>query len=294
MYKVMKYGKNKGLMFVTPAILIIALIMVYPLIYTFILSFNKSDAFSDTLKYVGTSQYLTLLKDSVFIQSIKNTFVWTFSSVLFQFILGFVVAVIINQDFIKAKALLRLLLLVPWVLPCIASVMVWKWCFNADFGIINTFLKSVGIISQNISWISGINTALPSAIVVNVWKMFPFVMLIIDAALQNVPKELKDAARVDGATAIKTFFTVTVPHITSTCLTVVLLLTIWNFNAFVFIYVLTRGGPIHKSEILSLFIHRYAFRYYNFGIASSASIILFILTAIFCIIYMKVFLRGEE
>lgn len=294
MHKVIKFDQNKGLLFVAPAVLTIMLVVIYPLFYTFILSFIRSDIFSNTFKYVGISQYIKLLKDPVFILSIKNTFLWTFNSVLFQFILGFIAAVLINQDFIKAKALLRILLLVPWVLPSIVGVMVWKWMFHADFGIINVFLKWLGIISQNISWVSEEKTALASAIIVNVWKMFPFVMIMIDAALQNVPNDLKDAAKIDGANDLRVFMTVTVPHIALACLTVILLLTIWAFNAFTFIFVLTEGGPAHRSETLPMFIYKSAFRNYNFGIASSASIVLLILVAIFSIIYIKIFLRRED
>lgn len=294
MAKIMKHHNIGGVLFVIPSILVLVLLMTYPLIYTFFISLNKSNIFSQTLKYVGISQYLELFKDPVFILSIKNTLVWTFSCVLFQFVLGFIAAITLNQNFIKVKALWRIILLVSWVTPSIVCVMVWKWMFHADFGIVNAILKSLGIISENISWLAGVNTAFPSVIVVNVWKMFPFVILMIEAALQGVSKELQDSARIDGANSINTFLYVTIPHIRATCIIVILLLTIWALNAFTFIFVLTRGGPIHKSEIGSMFIYKAAFINYNFGIGSAAGTILFLITAIFSIIYMKVFFRRQD
>lgn len=290
----LKNIRSPGPMFVFPAILIIALIMIFPLLYTIVLSFNKSDIYSDSWTFVGITQYVELFNNPEFLLSLYVTFVWTIGSVVFQFLLGFAAAVVINQDFIRWKTLIRILLMVPWVIPSIISVNVWKWLYHADFGIINYILKSLGILSTSINWVSDEHTALFSAILVNVWKMYPLVMIMVEAALQSVPRELKDAARVDGATGWREFTTVTIPHISSTCMSVILLLTIWTMNAFTFVYVLTEGGPAHQTEILSLFIYKAGFQNYNFGVAATASTILFIITAVLCFVYMKLFMKGED
>lgn len=285
---------RKGLLFTAPAIIAIALLMAFPLLYTFYLSFHKNDLYTNEMQFVGFSQFVKLFEDRVFLLSIKNTFIWTAACVVFQFLLGLLAAVAINQDFIKGKMLIRILIMVPWVLPGIVGVNIWKWSYHPDFGIINHALKSMGLISSDIIWISGAATALLSAIIVNVWKMFPFVMLMIEAALQSVPKDLKEAAKVDGANPLRIFFTVTVPHIFSTSVTVILLLTIWTFNAFTFIFALTGGGPAHKSEILSMYIYRQGFQNYNFGLASAASVVLFLLTMVFSLIYIRLLMRKEN
>ncbi|NHN31495.1 carbohydrate ABC transporter permease [Paenibacillus agricola] len=290
----LKNIRNPGLMFVLPAVLIIALIMIFPLIYTIVLSFNKSDIYSDSWTFVGVSQYVELFKNPDFLLSLYVTFLWTIGSVVFQFLFGFAAAVVINQDFIKWKTLIRILLMVPWVIPSIISVNVWKWLYHADFGIINHILKSLGIITTSINWVSDEHTALFSAILVNVWKMYPLVMIMIEAALQSVPKELKDASNVDGATGWRQFRAVTIPHISSTCMSVILLLTIWTLNAFTFVFVLTEGGPAHQTEILSLFIYKAGFQNYNFGIAAAASTVLFIITAVLSFVYMKLLMKGED
>ncbi|GGE31400.1 sugar ABC transporter permease [Pullulanibacillus camelliae] len=288
-----KIHLNPGAMYVTPAVIVIALVMLFPLVYTFYLSFNESSLYSTGLKFVGFSQYVKLFQDHLFVNSLKATFYWTFGSVVFQFLLGFFVAVVLNQKFIRYRSVLRIFIMIPWVLPSIIGVNVWKWAYHPDFGIINYFLKSMGLISHNITWLSGAHTALLSTIIVNVWKMFPLVMLMIEASLQSVPEHLKDAAKVDGANMVRTFFTVTVPHISSTCYTIIMLLVIWTLNSFVFVYALTGGGPAHSSEVMSMYVYKYAFENYNFGLAAAASVVLFLITVVFALIYALVTMKGE-
>jgi len=285
---------NPGLLFVLPAVLTIACVMIFPLIYTFLLSFNKSDLYTEAWEFVGLAQYAELFRNSEFISSIFHTFVWTTSSVVLQFVVGFMAAVFINQNFVKFKWLIRIVLMIPWVLPSVISVNIWKWLYHPDFGYINHFLEMIGVISSPINWVADERYAMLSAVIVNVWKMFPLVMLMIEASLQSVPGELKDAAKVDGATGIREFFTVTVPHVASTSYTLVLLLIIWTLNAFTFIFVLTGGGPANSTQVLSMFIYKQAFQNYNFGLAGAASVVLFIITAVLSIIYMKFVMRGGE
>ncbi|WP_163538162.1 sugar ABC transporter permease [Gracilibacillus sp. YIM 98692] len=290
----LKKHKNPGILFVLPALIAIAFVLLYPLLYTFYLSFYKSDLYSDSLEFVGFTQYIELFQNELFINSIKATFIWTFGSVCFQFLIGLFAAVVLSQEFIKYKTLIRILIMLPWVIPSIIGVQIWEWSYHPDFGIINHFLQSAGLISEDIKWLSSQNTALLSAIIVNVWKMFPFVMLMIEASLQSVPNQLKEAARIDGANIVRTFFTVTVPHISTTCYTVILLLVIWTLNAFTFIFALTEGGPAHSSEILSMFIYIFAFQNFEFGKASAASVVLFLFTTMFAIIYITMLMRGDE
>ncbi len=285
---------NINVMYVIPAALIILFVMIYPLIYTFVLSFYKNDLFGSSMEFIKFEQYKKLFSDPVFILSIKNTFLWTIGCVSFQFLLGFLAAGVLNQEFIKYKMLIRILIMLPWVLPSVIGVNIWKWSYHSDFGIINGFLKFTGIVNDDIQWLTSGSTAMTAAIIVNVWKMFPFVMLMMEAALQSVPRNLKDAAKVDGCNDVSAFFKVTVPYISATSLTVLLLLTIWTFNAFTFIYVLTEGGPVHRTEILPMFIYKSSFRNYDFGKASAAGVVLFSITTIFSIFYFKFFFKEEK
>ena len=286
--------KNSGAIFILPAFLVVALVMFFPLLYNIALSFFEKTIYNADWKFVGIEQYIDLLTSGKFLNALKNTVVWTFFSVVFQFVIGFLVALVLAQERVKLRGIWRCLIMLPWVLPSIIGSMVWRWMYHSDFGILNDILMKLGSINEAIPWLGSKEFALISAIIVNVWKMFPLVLLYIEAALQSVPKSLQDAAVVDGANAFHCFRVVTWPHIAPTCKTVVLLLSIWTLNAFTFIYVLTGGGPGTSSQVLSLFIYREAFQNFNYGSAAAASTILFIIVAVFSSIYIKLSTGGED
>lgn len=282
-----------GYLFGAPALLLVAFVMLIPLCYTILLSFFKVDPLTGNASFVGLQQYQRLFADDIFRLSIKNTVLWTLGSVVLQFSIGFLLANILHMDCVRFKTPMRIALMVPWVLPSVVSALVWQWMYHSDFGIINEMLKQLGLIEKSIPWTSSPKTALLSAIIINVWKMVPFVILMTEAALQNVSPELKDAAHVDGAGPLRVFWSVTVPSIANTMNTIILLLTIWTMNAFTFIFVLTEGGPAHQTEILSIYIYRTAFRGRNTGLASAAATCLFLLTTTAALLYNQ-YVIGKE
>lgn len=280
-------------LYVLPALLIVALVMLVPLIYTLVTSLFKVNIYSNTYAFVGLKNFQTIFKDSIFHLTIRNTLRWTIGSVVFQFLVGFLLANVLDMNCIRGKSVVRILLMVPWVLPGVVSVLVWQWMYHSDFGIINQMLKNLGIITKSISWVSSVDTAMIAAIIINVWKMSPFVILMTEAALKNVAEDQKEAAVIDGANSAQVFWHVTMPAIAPTCNTVILLLTIWTMNAFTFIFVLTEGGPAHMTEILSLYIYSTYFKSYNLGKASAASTVLFACTATVALLYNK-FVIGRD
>lgn len=282
----MKKVKQSGILYIVPALLIVALVMLYPLVYTLVMGFFKNTLFMKAPEFFGIGQYIKLFGDEVFVGSIVHTLVWTFGSVFFQFTLGFVMAMILHQDFVKGKTVLRILLMIPWVLPSVIGSAVWKWMYNADYGLINFFLNAVGLIDENRTWLSSTQTAMPAIIAVNVWKMFPYVMLMIEAALQGVSRDLKEAALIDGANKLEIFRNVTWTAIAPQCYSVLLLMTVWTLNAFTFVYNLTEGGPAHSTEVMAMFIYKKAFTDYDFGLASAASTVLFSICMIISLVYI--------
>ncbi len=289
-----KMKVNKGYYYITPAILIVAFVMLFPLLYNITLSFFEKTIYSKSWSFVGIEQYKKLLKSATFCGALKNTLIWTFFSVLFQFAIGFLCAMLLSQDRVKHKTVIRCLIMLPWVLPSIIGSLTWKWMYHSDYGIINALLVNLGIVDSGIPWTGSKETALISAVIVNAWKMFPLVLLYIEAILQSVSKELKEAAVVDGAKGLHIFRVVTWPHIAPTCQSVILLLAIWTLNAFTFIYVLTGGGPGTSSQVLSMFIYKEAFQNFDFGMAATASTILFLIVSAFATIYILITSRGEE
>lgn len=286
--------KDTGTLYIVPALLVVASVMLFPLLYNITLSFFEKSIYNPEWNFVGIEQYKMLLTDKGFLNALKNTVFWTFFSVLFQFAIGFVCALVLSQDRVRCRGLWRCLIMLPWILPAVIGSMVWKWMYHSDFGILNAVLMNLGIIDSSLPWTGSKELALIAAIIVNTWKMFPLVILYIEAALQSVPKSLHDAAAVDGANALERFQVITWPHIAGTCKTVVLLLTIWTLNAFTFIFVLTGGGPGTSSQVLSMFIYKEAFQNFNFGKAATASSILFIIVALFSSIYIKSTIGGDE
>jgi ABC-type sugar transport systems, permease components len=285
--------KRSGAIYVLPAIVIVAVVMLYPLIYTLIMGFFDNTLFMESPVFSGLFQYKKLFSDKVFVESIKNTLVWTFGSVFFQFSLGFAIALFLHQSFVKGKTLMRILLMVPWVTPSIIGSAVWKWMYNADYGIINHVLSSIGLVSRNQTWLSNPQIAMGAVIAVNTWKMFPFILLMVEAALQSVSKELKEAAVIDGANIFNIFKNVTWPSISATCYSLILLMIIWTLNAFTFIYALTEGGPANRTEVMAMFIYKRAFTNYDFGLASAASTVLFLISISVSLAYLYITREKE-
>lgn len=285
---------RSGVLYVAPAFALVALVMLYPLIYTLIMGFFENTLFMKAPVFCGFDQYASLFADKVFVGSIANTLKWTIGSVALQFAVGFAMAMILHQPFVKGKTVLRILLMVPWVLPSIIGSAVWKWMYNADYGLINYVLSTLGIIPGYQTWLSSPDRAMLSVIAVNVWKMFPYVMLMIEAALQGVSKDLKEAAVIDGAGKFEIFRNVTWPAIAPQCYSVLLLLTVWTLNAFTFIYNLTEGGPAHSTEVMAMFIYKEAFTDFDFGRASAASTVLFVICMMISFVYIRMTSQKEE
>lgn len=278
--------KRSGAGYVLPALVVVAVVMLYPLIYTLVMGFFNNTLFMEAPEFAGLSQYKKIFGDRVFVDSIKNTFIWTFGSVFFQFGLGFILALVLHQSFVKCKPIIRILLMIPWVTPSIIGAAVWKWMYNGDYGIINYIFVSLGLIEKNQTWLSDPKVAMWAIIAVNTWKMFPFILLMIEASLQSVSKDLKEAAVIDGANGFHIFKNVTWPSISPTCYSTILLMIIWTLNAFTFIYAMTEGGPAHKTEVMAMYIYKRAFMDYDFGLASAASTVLFFLSMAVSLIYL--------
>ena len=289
-----KKFKRSGVGYVLPALLVVLVVMMYPLVYTLIMGFFENTLFLESPVFCGISQYKKIFSDKVFIGSITNTLIWTFGSVFFQFSLGFALALLLHQPFVKGKAMIRILLMIPWVTPSIIGSAVWKWMYNADYGIINFIFCSLGLIEKNQTWLSNPNIAMWAVIAVNTWKMFPFILLMIEASLQGVSKDLKEAALIDGANVWNIFRNVTWPSIAATCYSTILLMIIWTLNAFTFIYAMTEGGPAHKTEVMAMYIYKKAFMNYDFGIASAASAVLFVLSMSVSLVYLYLTRDKED
>jgi multiple sugar transport system permease protein len=273
--------RNPGLLFALPALVVLFMLIAYPVAYTGVLSVTNNDG-----ELVGLNNFAAVLKPRVTTQAFLNTIVWVAGSIVFQVILGIATAVLLNQNF-RGRGILRAITLIPWVIPGIVAATTWAWMFHTEFGIINYMLTGPGIIEKPIGWLTNKDTVLPVLIAINVWKLFPFVAIMVLAGLQSIPNDLYEAARVDGANFWDEVWHVMLPSVRPVIVAVTLLLVIWGLNAITIIYAITKGGPANKTLITPIQIFRTAFESVQFNQAAALSVMFFAVVIVIVFIYIR-------
>jgi multiple sugar transport system permease protein len=280
--------------YVMPALVVMLVVIGYPVYYTIELSFYNTPPSLQLRdkEYIGFENYEIILQSEVFWRVTANTFIWTIASTLFAFVFGFGTALALNREFM-GRAVLRAIFIIPWVISAVAASYIWKWIFHSNFGVIGAVLVAFGWADRPPNFIDNVNTVLPSLIVVNVWREFPFAMIMLMAGLQTVPDQLLRAAKVDGASAWQRFWHVTFPHMYGVSTVTILLLAVANFNSFIIPWIMTGGGPANASHIWITHIYELAFGRQRWGIASAYSVLLFIIVMTLGYFYVRA-LSGAE
>jgi len=244
--------------------------------------------------FIGFKNFLAVFSDTNFnfSQILLNTFLWVAFSLFFQFILGFVLALLMTKPF-KGRGLYSALVFYPWALSAFAIGLVWAWMFNGQFGIINDILIKTGLIHQSIGFLSNPKYALMSVIIANIWFGIPFFAIMLLAALQSVPSELYEAAEIDGAGYFKKLYHVTIPYIKPTITSTIILRTIWIMNSPEIIYGMTGGGPANSTNILSTQMINKIYNSYDFGQGSAIGVMIIIIMLIYVMIYFKITPQEE-
>lgn len=280
-------SSTAGLLFVLPALVVLAMLTAYPIAYTGLLSVTNTQG-----EFVGARNFAAVLAGRATAQAFRNTLWWVFGSILFQVVLGTAAAVLLNQRF-RGRALVRSVTLIPWVVPGIVAATTFAWMFHTEFGIINYMLTGPGLIEKPVGWLTNGDTVLPVLIAINVWKLFPFVAIMVLAGLQAIPDELYEAARVDGATYWEEVRFVMLPQVRPVITAVTLLLVIWALNSITIIYAITRGGPANRTLITPIQIFRYAFESFQFSQAAALSVMFFAVTIVVVFLYVRVLPQGS-
>jgi len=281
-------------LYVLPAIAVMLIVIAYPIYYTIDLSFFKTPPglqLRDKI-FVGWDNYTAILSSEVFWKVTLNTVIWTLSSTIIAFVLGFAAALALHRDFL-GRGVLRAILIIPWVISAVAASYIWKWIYHSDFGIIGAILVQLGLASRPPNFIDNINSVLPSLIVVNIWREFPFAMIMLMAGLQTVPDQLLRAAQVDGASTWQRFWHVTFPHLSGVSTVTILLLAVSNFNSFIIPWIMTGGGPSNASHIWITHIYELAFGRQRWGVASAYSVLLFLILMTLGYFYVRA-LSGND
>lgn len=289
------YNSRFDYLYVLPALVVMLIVIAYPVYYTIDLSFFKTPPSLQLSQkqFTGLDNYVSILTSPQFWKVTWQTVIWTVFSTLFAFVLGLGAALALHREFM-GRGVLRALLLVPWVVSAVAASYVWKWLYHSDFGAIGAMAVQLGLTDKPINFVDNVNTALPSLIVVNVWKEFSFAMIMLMAGLQTVPDTLLRAAQVDGANTWQRFWHVTFPHLAGVSTVTVLLLMVQNFNSFIIPWIMTGGGPAGSTDIWITHIYQLAFGRQRWGLAAAYAVILFIVMMTLGYFYVKALTRGDD
>ncbi|SDQ76497.1 carbohydrate ABC transporter membrane protein 1, CUT1 family [Pseudovibrio sp. Tun.PSC04-5.I4] len=290
--KTKNQGMLKGLMrsksffawaLIAPAALYLLVIVAWPLVETIRLSFTNANIGGES--YIGTANYEKLLSSRKFGQTVGRTFYWMFLSVSFKIIFGLVGATLLNAA-IPGRAIFRMLVMPPWIVPVAIGCFGWLWLYNGHFGIISGVLQYVGILDGPFEFLAYKDSAFYSAIITDVWVGLPMVTIFLLAAIQGVPRDLYEAAYVDGASRWYRFRRITIPQILPVIITMTLLSIIWTFNSFEIIWILTEGGPRAATTTLIIDTYKMAIANFKFGQGAARAVIIVSLLSMFSLVYL--------
>lgn len=276
-----------------PFMLLIVVFIVFPVALTVRNAFTSVTFIGVPGEYVGLKQFERVVEDQVFWDSLKLSVAWVVGNALLQTLVAFFFALTINQR-LRGGALIQILILLPWTIPTVAVAVVGTWIFNSSYGVVNYILREIGLISMPINAFGNPDIAMRSLIGLHSWHWFPFFFVVILGALKTVPNELYEAAAIDGANAIQRFHRITFPLIGRILGIVGLVGTLWSFNVFDTIYLITKGGPVNSTYTAPIYVYETAFREFQMGKSSAASVILMLFLMVFAILYYRFVVRKES
>ena len=275
-----------------PGLAMFAAIIVYPLVSALSTGFFEQSLVRPGRRFVGFANFTAVLSDE-FVPTLWRTLQFTLGATVLPFLLGLALALALNSG-VRGSGVLRGLFLFPWVIPGVVVSFLWLWIFNANYGVLNGLLLDLGIIDSGLSWLGQTSTAMVAVVITKTWASFPWMMVMLLAGLQTVPKELHEAAAVDGAGAVRRFRSVTWPHLRGIAGIVFLLEFIWNFQHFDTIYVLTGGGPAGSTKTFAVAVYETAFKGFDLGRATALGALWMVLLLVIVAIYLRAERKGGD
>jgi ABC-type sugar transport system permease subunit len=279
---------------VIPSLVVILGVTLWPIIYTFVLSFfHAPTGINQVRTFVGLGNYIEMVKDQTFWDTIGRTMYFTVVSVGLEMVLGMAIAQLIHSHPWGWK-FLRFCLIIPWAVPTIVNGAMWRWIYSADFGALNGLLMQLGLIKHYVPWLTLPNLAMPLVILADVWHMMPFVALILQAALATLPVELDEAAAVDGANAFQRFWKIRLPLLRPAILVALIARTVDAFRVFDIVYIITSSGPANKTLTITYLTYLNSFPWGKQGTGAALSFLISIFTISMALIFIRVLYRPEE
>ncbi len=296
--KTMRTGWNSqallGYLLVAPLLLWLAGTILYPLMAAINLSFQNVGIIGTGGQYIGLENYSKVLGSGKFWDAFKRSLVWVIGNGLFQTVAAFATALILKQRF-SGRGIARVWVILSWIVPTVVVVIIWRWMLGTSGGIVNYLLVALGITPEPVAFFGSPNTAMISVMLINSWRWFPLMAVILLASMQNIPQELYEAAAVDGASPFQRFLNVTLPGLQPVLFVMGLVGTLWSFNVFDVIWLLTGGGPSSGTTTLPVYIYEMAFKKYRLSRAAAASVLVGLFLLLFAVLFIRFMApKGEE
>jgi multiple sugar transport system permease protein len=278
--------RHLGVVFLVPGLLILAIVLTYPIASNLWTSFTDRHLVFPGARWVGFENYLITFRDPAFYVALRNSVVWTVSSITLQVLLGLSAALLLNVP-VRGSFIFRLAMIVPYAFPPITIALIWRWMLNSVYGVINYGLMAIGAIDRPIAWLSSRDYSLAVVIGVNVWFGYPLFALGILAGLQAIPAEHYEVAQIEGASWLQTLWHVTLPGLKKILGILIVLRTIWVFNSFDLIFLLTGGGPRRVTETLPIYAYKTGWEYGFISQTTAIAVLLFIVLAAMAALYFR-------
>jgi len=282
-----------GFLLLLPIALAVCFLFLYPFGTAVWLSFTDKDLLRPGYHLVGLQNYAELLRDGEFWRSLWNTVVYAVSTTALSTVLGLGIALVLNRPF-RGRGILAAIIILPYVVPTVVAALDFRWLLSDFFGLVNHLGVATGLLDRPRAWLGSPDTAMLAVVVVSAWRFIPFAVICLLARLQSIPRDLYEAARMDGASSWRQFCDVTVPMLKSVLAIVVLLRAIWMFNMFDFVWLLTGGGPAGATQHLPVFAYLKVFREYQLGLGSALALVMFGFLALCLAAYALMAPLGED
>jgi len=279
--------RQKGYFFILPSFLMLLVILGFPAVAAILQSFNIMWV---SEPFFTVKSYISLVHDAEFLTSLLNTVIFVSTTVGFHLLIGLAVALLLNME-IKKKHFFRVIAILPWTVPDVIGGLIWGFMFDTLSGIVNAVLLKARFIAEPIDWLGNPKLSFPCLIFAEVWRGYPFAMLILLAGLQAIPKQQYEAAEIDGSSKIQSFFYITIPNLKYMFVIALVLDTIWECRLFGMVYSMTGGGPGYSSQVLSLLTYKHYFLYFNTSYAAAIAVVLASFMLIISIPYLRMTMR---
>jgi multiple sugar transport system permease protein len=275
-----------------PTAVFLVAFMFYPIVYVFVMSFFRTNKLSELVRFVGLENFIDRFRDREVWMAALRSLVWTTGGVAVKFLLGMVIALLLNVPY-RGRKVARMLFIIPWASSVPISALLWQWVYHPEFGLLNHTLKLAGLWANPPMWLGYPVSAFIACLWVDIWVGIPFFALVFLAGMQSIPLELYESAHMDGAGGVRGFFSITIPGLRELILISTLLSAIWTFNDFNVIFILTRAGPANSTNILITSVYINAFTDLRFDWAAVQSVVTFLILTLVSLVYARFYFRRE-